>query len=176
MWRTARSRPLYLPKRKAVYHRNSGQRKSIAGIVQTCATPRDAMLIAVFLMMPLVPKLLRIAPELPVSDLHAAIEYYENRLGFRLASKIADSEYAIVERDNVAIHLFRDVAHGAPMAVHVFTSGLDEFYAEVNRRGARVSQPIATKPWGNRDFRVLDESGNELKFTEPLPGETLQRE
>jgi len=24
------------------------------------------------------------------------------------------------------------------------------------------------KPWGNRDFRVKDDSGNELKFTEPM--------
>jgi hypothetical protein len=27
------------------------------------------------------------------------------------------------------------------------------------------------KPWGSRDFRVNDHSGNEIKFTEPLSGD-----
>jgi hypothetical protein len=31
-----------------------------------------------------------------------------------------------------------------------------------------MSQAIAQKPWGTRDFRVMDPSGNEIKFTEPL--------
>jgi hypothetical protein len=32
----------------------------------------------------------------------------------------------------------------------------------------RLSQEIMCKPWGSRDVRVNDRSGNEIKFTEPL--------
>jgi len=35
-------------------------------------------------------------------------------------------------------------------------------------RGTCLSQDIVRKPWGNRDFRVQDAFGNEIKFTEPL--------
>lgn len=115
-------------------------------------------------------KLSRIAPEVPVSDLRGAIAYYVQKLGFRVAMEMPGGDYAIVERDDVAIHLFADGQH-TPVGVHVFTHQLDELHAELEQRGARLTQAIERKPWGNRDFRVADPSGNEIKFTEPLATE-----
>jgi catechol 2,3-dioxygenase-like lactoylglutathione lyase family enzyme len=113
--------------------------------------------------------LARIAPEIPVSDLQEAIGYYERALGFRCVSETPAGDYAIVERDGVAIHLFQSDAQARPPAgMHIFTHELDALQAELRQRGARLSQEIERKPWGNRDFRVRDPSGNEIKFTEPL--------
>lgn len=113
------------------------------------------------------PTLLRIAPELPVADLAASIDFYERKLGFQNVMTMPD--YAIVERDGVAIHLFQAAGekHSA-QSVHIFTDGLDQLHAEIRERGACLSQDIVRKPWGNRDFRVRDAFGNEIKFTEPL--------
>jgi hypothetical protein len=73
--------------------------------------------------------------------------------------------------DGIAIHLFQDGTRSySPIGVHIFTDQLEELYAELCGRGARLSQEIMRKPWGNRDFRVSDDSGNELKFTESLAG------
>ena len=114
-------------------------------------------------------KLSRIAPEIPVSNMRGAIEYYEQKLGFRVAMETPHGDYAIVERDDVAIHLFQDDGRNhSRVAIHIFTHDLDELHAEILNRGARLSQGIVQKPWGNRDFRVNDQSGNEIKFTEPL--------
>ena len=114
-------------------------------------------------------KLSRIAPELPVSNLKEAIEYYEQKLGFRVAMKMPSGNYAIIERDDIAIHLFQENENSTShVAIHIFTEDLETLHAELKNRGARVSQGIQCKPWGNRDFRVNDNSGNELKFTEPL--------
>jgi uncharacterized glyoxalase superfamily protein PhnB len=78
-------------------------------------------------------------------------------------------DYAIVERDDIAIHLFHDGSRThACSGLHIFTGELEELYAEFEQRGASISQPIMRKPWGNRDFRVTDPAGNELKFTEPV--------
>jgi uncharacterized glyoxalase superfamily protein PhnB len=111
----------------------------------------------------------RIAPELPVADLRQAIDYYEHKLGFQAVMELPESAYAIVERDGIAIHLFQDALRThSPVGVHIFTDALDELEDELRRRGALVVQSIVRKPWGNRDFRVNDDSGNELKFTEPL--------
>jgi uncharacterized glyoxalase superfamily protein PhnB len=111
----------------------------------------------------------RIAPEIPVSDLRGSIEYYEQKLGFRLVMEMPDGDYAIVERDDITIHLYRaDIGSRSPVGIHIFTQELEELHAELQQRGARVSQGIVRKPWGNRDFRVNDQSGNEIKFTEPL--------
>ena len=112
-------------------------------------------------------RLARIAPEIPVSDLSRSTEYYETKLGFRVAMWMPDGAYAVVERDDVAIHLFHDASAAAPVSIHVFTDGLDELYAELVQRGANLTEQIANRPWGCRDFRVLDDSGNTIKFTEP---------
>jgi uncharacterized glyoxalase superfamily protein PhnB len=114
------------------------------------------------------PHLLRIAPEFPVSDISASTDHYRRALGFSIAAKMPESDYAIVERDGIAIHLFRSDAQNAPVSIHIFTDGLDELHTELARRGAHITQQIVRKPWGARDFRVLDNCGNELKFTEPF--------
>jgi uncharacterized glyoxalase superfamily protein PhnB len=113
-------------------------------------------------------RLLRIAPELPAANLKAALAFYEHKLGFRVAMHTPASDYAVVERDGVAIHLFQDAARKhTPVGVHLFTSELEGLRDDLLERGARLSQDIVRKPWGNRDFRLRDEFGNELKFTEP---------
>jgi uncharacterized glyoxalase superfamily protein PhnB len=114
------------------------------------------------------PKLARIAPELPASNLEEALNYYERKLGFEVAVKMTESGYAIVERDGVAIHLFTDGGLRSGVGVHIFTPDLEELFSELKQSGAEITQAIERKPWGNREFRVRDQFGNELKFTEPL--------
>src|SRR6516165_12639817 len=81
-------------------------------------------------------RLTRIAPELPASNLAEAVGFYE-RLGFALASRVAQ-DYAIVERDGIALHLFEDKQHrSAAMGVHLFTPELAEMYEEFAGRGVR---------------------------------------
>jgi uncharacterized glyoxalase superfamily protein PhnB len=117
------------------------------------------------------PTLVRIAPEFPVSDVAASIEHYRRALGFSIAATMPEQDYAIMERDGVSIHLFRSEGRNAPASVHVFTDGLDDLQAELVGRGAHITQRIVPRPWGTRDFRVVDNSGNELKFTELLAGD-----
>jgi uncharacterized glyoxalase superfamily protein PhnB len=114
-------------------------------------------------------RMVRIAPEVPVSNLRESLEFYKQRLGFQVITEMPSGDYAIVERDEIAIHLCQDDIRGhSPVAVHIFTPQLDELRAELLGRGAKLSQGIVRKPWGNRDFRLNDDSGNEIKFTEPL--------
>lgn len=114
-------------------------------------------------------RLLRIAPELPAVNVKAALAFYEHKLGFRVATVMPGGDYAIIERDGIAIHLYQDIARvHSPVGIHIFTSELEGLRDDVVDRGARLSQEIMRKPWGNRDFRLRDDFGNELKFTEPI--------
>ena len=110
-------------------------------------------------------RLSRIAPEIPVSNLRDSIAYYVRQLGFELTMEMPAGDYAIVERDGVAIHLFQD-ANPVAVGIHIFCEGLESLLAEFEGRGARITQGIEQKPWGNREFRVTDLCGNVVKFTE----------
>ncbi|HEY2860074.1 MAG TPA: glyoxalase superfamily protein [Terracidiphilus sp.] len=113
----------------------------------------------------------RIAPELPAVNLPAAIDFYR-KLGFALVSQTPSRDYAIVERDGIALHLFEDPTHSSTLVgVHLFTHELADLFDEFSGRSIPFTQNIERKPWGNRDFRVKDDYGNELKFTEPLTDE-----
>ena len=113
-------------------------------------------------------RLSRIAPEIPVSNLKQSIDYYQQKLGFQVAVEMPDRHYAIVERDDIAIHLFQDDSQrSSRVGIHIFTEDIEALHAELQGRGARLSQGIMRQAWGNRDFRVNDDSGNEIKFTEP---------
>jgi uncharacterized glyoxalase superfamily protein PhnB len=114
------------------------------------------------------PRLFRAAPEIPVHDLDAALAYYSDHLGFRTRSRMPAGDYAIIQRDDVALHLFTGGATAQPASFHIFASGLDALSAELSERGARIIQPVELKPWGMRDFRVADPFGNEIKFSEPV--------
>jgi catechol 2,3-dioxygenase-like lactoylglutathione lyase family enzyme len=111
----------------------------------------------------------RVAPELPVLDMDRALDRYSNQLGFDVVFRMPAGDYAAVERDDASLHLFQDASgtHSAS-SIQIFTDGLDELAAELHGRGAHVTQDVEAKPWGYRDFRVSDPSGNTIKFTEPL--------
>jgi len=86
--------------------------------------------------------------------------------------QMSEGYYCVIERDDIAIHLFQETGgRHSPVGIHIFTPDLDALYAELEQNGAHLTQCILRKPWGNRDFRVRDEFGNELKFTEPLQEE-----
>jgi predicted enzyme related to lactoylglutathione lyase len=114
------------------------------------------------------PQLLAAAPVLAVVDAMKSMEYYRDQLGFRVA--FTDGEpvyYAIVERDDVRIHLMtadaakRTAGQGS---VYVFAHDVDDLHTEFTGRGARVVGPPRDYPYGMRDFNVRDLDGNDLCF------------
>jgi uncharacterized glyoxalase superfamily protein PhnB len=114
-------------------------------------------------------QLTRIAPELPVADLPKALQHYQEKLGFSVAMLMPHGDYAIVERGDLAVHLFPDETRShSPVGIHIFTTEIEALFDELKQSGAQVTQEITLKPWGNREFRVIDDFGNQIKFTEPL--------
>ena len=45
-------------------------------------------------------------------------------------------------------------------------NGVDAYCDQTAIAGAKVAVPLADRPYGMRDFRIVDPSGNELSFGE----------
>jgi len=67
------------------------------------------------------PALRRIAPGLSVSILRDSLDYYESKLGFRTVMTMGEGNYAVIERDDITIHLFQAGAGNSPASIHIFT-------------------------------------------------------
>jgi uncharacterized glyoxalase superfamily protein PhnB len=109
-------------------------------------------------------------PILSVADLSDALEYYERVLGFRVGWRWGEPpRLASVCRDRVELNLSRS-PEAKPGASRVYfqMAGVDTYYERITVAGAKVAVPLADRPYGMRDFRIVDPSGNELSFGEAI--------
>ena len=103
-------------------------------------------------------------PELPVEDVERAQQHYRDALGFDIGWLYPGGDIGAVSRDNVAV-FFRRRARPFEPAVHwVFAADIDATYQELCAQGARIVDPLETKPWGLRQFTVEDIDGNRFYF------------
>jgi predicted enzyme related to lactoylglutathione lyase len=115
----------------------------------------------------------KVSPTLHVTDMRRTLSFFEGSLGFRCTFKVHDElhpeiPYAIVERDDVAIHLqLRDGAAGTS-SCYITVDDADAVWAQVQKAGVRVLRPIEDSSYGMRDFNIADPDGNTLGFGQPM--------
>jgi uncharacterized glyoxalase superfamily protein PhnB len=103
-----------------------------------------------------------------------ALSFYEGSLGFRYTFKLEDElhpeiPYAIVERDEVEIHLQLVPKAAGLSCCYVFLDeGTDALYDEFQRAGVRITRAIEDSSYGARDFTIADADGNTLTFGAPI--------
>lgn len=110
---------------------------------------------------------------LAVQDLAASVDYYTKVLG--LAIDFTAPGWAFLSRgsfrlmlgecaDTMPAHETSDHSYFA----YVTTEGVDELYAEVVANGASLTQTLASKPWGMREFGVRTPDGHRIMFGQEL--------
>jgi predicted enzyme related to lactoylglutathione lyase len=106
------------------------------------------------------------APVLHVPDVPATAAFYRDRLGFTW--DFGDETYAVVWRDNAAVHFVRDA--DGPRGVHLFqwVKDVDAYYREIVGRGAEVAAAPADQPYGLREFGVRDINGVGIVFGQDI--------
>ena len=103
-------------------------------------------------------------PELPVEDVERAQRHYRDVLGFEIGWLYPGKEIGAVSRDGAAI-FFRRRSRPFEPAIHwVFADDIDATHNELRTAGAKIVEPLETKPWGLRQFSVEDIDGNRFYF------------
>ena len=106
------------------------------------------------------------AAVLHVSDVAATAAFYRDVLGFTW--DFGDETYAVVWRDNAAIHFVRgDVG---PKGVHLFhwVKDVDAYYREIVQRGAAGASMPTNQPYGIREFGLRDVNGVGIVFGQDI--------
>ena len=106
------------------------------------------------------------SPVLHVRDVRALATWFRDVLGF--AWDFGDDDYAVVWRDNAAVHLVKDDAE--PTGVHLFqwVRDVDACHAEIAARGAPVTQAPYDTPYGLREFAVVAPNGLAIVFGQDI--------
>ncbi len=110
-----------------------------------------------------------IHPKLPMRDKHKTRDFYIRKLGFSEFGTEDFDGYLMVEKDQIQIHFFEFKALD-PLEnygqVYIRTNDIEAWYKIVVDQN--LTHPTAgrleVKPWGQKEFSILDPDHNLLTF------------
>lgn len=109
------------------------------------------------------------APVLHVLDVKGTASFYRDMLGFTW--DFGDETYAVVWRDNSAIHFVRDDRNASGVHLFQWIKDVDAYHQELVARGADIASGPADKPYGIREFAVSDVNGIGIVFGQDIEAE-----
>ena len=110
-------------------------------------------------------------PTLPCRSVRATVEFYQ-RLGFAGGAHESNSQYAILRRGSIELHFFThkglepaESSAGCYIRVSDVESIHRSFAASsLPRTGIPRIDSLEEKPWGLREFAIVDLDGNLLRI------------
>lgn len=110
-----------------------------------------------------------INPKLPMRSKAATKEFYLNGLGFAQAGSGDYDDYLMLEKDSIQIHFFAFKELNPKEnygQVYIRTDNVDGLYQSLMNKGVPIHPAghLQTKPWGQKEFSLLDPDNNLLTF------------
>ena len=111
-------------------------------------------------------------PVLASLDIRRSVEFFCTHFGFSSLFE-QQASYGVVCRDSVSIHFWacaeRHIAENTSCRIRI--SGIEPLYAKCMEAGlVHPNAPLELKPWGSREFGILDPDGNLITFTQTVDG------
>lgn len=114
-----------------------------------------------------------ISPKLPMRNKAATKEFYVTRLGFQIFGQADYDGYLMLRKDKVEIHFFEFLDLDPKEnygQVYIRTDRIDAYYQSLLDNKVRIhpNGNLETKPWGQKEFSVLDPDHNLLTFGQSI--------
>lgn len=98
---------------------------------------------------------------------HATLSFYVDRLSFVAVADYGD--YLMLRKDGIEIHFFAhpDIdPHLNDGQVYIRVTDIDTLYDDLRNQGVAIhpNGALENKPWGQREFALLDPDHNLLTF------------
>lgn len=117
--------------------------------------------------------LLEVNPKLPMRNKAATKAYYIDQLGFEQAGSADYDGYLMLQKDHIQLHFFEfkelDPKENYGQ-VYIRVKGIEAFYQALldNKVAIHPNGLLQTKPWGQKEFSLLDPDSNLLTFGEAV--------
>ena len=114
-----------------------------------------------------------INPKLPMRNKDVTRDYYINQLGFLEFGSSDYDGYLMVQKDNIQIHFFEfkelDPKENYGQ-VYIRTDEVDKLYQSMLDKNISIhpNGHLQTKPWGQKEFSMVDPDNNLLTFGQPI--------
>lgn len=120
----------------------------------------------------------QIIPKLPMRNKLTTRDFYVNHLGFDEIGNINFENYLMVKKDHLEIHffLYQDIDVQTNYGqVYIRTLEIDHVYQELLNSNIAIhpNGKLTTKPWGQREFSILDPDNNLLTFGQSIDNSSI---
>ncbi len=110
-----------------------------------------------------------IHPKLPMRDKAVTRDFYINKLGFQKCGEEDYDGYLMVKKEKIEIHFFeyRELDPKENYGqVYIRTNNIDQLYQSMRDKGLDIhpAGDLQIKPWGQKEFSMLDPDNNLLTF------------
>ena len=115
--------------------------------------------------------LIEIHPKLPMRNKSATQHFYVNKLGFK---ELGDHDgYLMVKKEKIEIHFFEFKKLNPKKnygMIYIRTDDIDNLYNAMLENNIEIhpNGPLENKPWGQREFSLLDPDNNLLTFGQSI--------
>lgn len=112
-------------------------------------------------------------PKLPMRDKTVTRNFYITQLGFREFGSADFDGYLMIEKDSIQIHFF-EFKELNPKEnygqVYIRTNSIDSLYQYLldNKVAIHPNGALEQKPWGQKEFSLLDPDNNLLTFGQSI--------
>lgn len=114
-----------------------------------------------------------INPKLPMRNKAMTRDFYINILGFKELGSVDYDGYLMLQKDQIEIHFF-EFKGLDPLQnygqVYIRTDEIEKWYdlALTNKLNIPQAGHLHLKPWGQKEFALLDPDSNSLTFGQPM--------
>lgn len=118
-------------------------------------------------------KIRKMSPQLLVTDIGRAVDFYTNKLGFDVGFQYEDF-YAGLTKDGFSIHLKEDKLstdlrqhkrNNEHLDILFAVDDIEYLYEYLSGKSVEIAQPLRQMPYG-REFYIADPDGNIIGFLE----------
>ena len=107
-------------------------------------------------------------PVLPALDMNETIIFYRDKLNFSIVNY---GNYIIAYNKNAELHFFEsgDKYLCKNSSCYILVNNIEDFYASLSAKD--IISPdgqLQSKPWNMKEFSILDNNGNLLRFGEKI--------
>ena len=114
-----------------------------------------------------------INPKLPMRDKAITRDFYLNKLGFKEFGNADFVGYLMVQKDNIQIHFFEfkelDPKENYGQ-VYIRTDDIEKLHQSLSDKKIKIhpNGQLEIKPWGQKEFALLDPDNNLLTFGQSM--------
>ncbi len=119
-------------------------------------------------------------PHLTVKNVKGAIEFYEKAFGFKTRMTIPDKAGNVMHAE-LAYHDMvmmlgpecdeqnvkaPESLNGSPVALYIYVDKIEEFVANAEKAGAKITDPLTDQFWGDRTCAMRCPEGHKWTFAQ----------